>query len=151
MRPLKGSCRGDGGGTLHWRRQYIRVCHCVCECVCALAGVKSAKSLWLQPPEFGNFLETDASKNYQRRREEEWDGSGGDSSTCQPELTIFVVARQKFYARPTPALASPFAHKKCIQRTCECPLKNMTCKWPRGGASRGKLAIALEAMRKLAS
>lgn len=77
MRPLKGSCRGDGGGTLHWRRQYIRVCHWVCVCVYALAGVKSAKSLWLQPPEFGNFLETDASKNYQRRREEEWEGNGG--------------------------------------------------------------------------
>lgn len=38
----------------------------VCVCVFARAGVKSAKSLWLQPPEFGNFLETDASKNYQR-------------------------------------------------------------------------------------
>lgn len=82
----------------------------VCVCVCALAGVKSAKSLWLKPPEFGNFLETDASKNYQRCPEEGKDG-GGDSSTCQPELTIFVVARQKFYALPIPALASPCPQK----------------------------------------
>lgn len=52
------------------------VCACVCVCVCALAGVKSAKSLWLKPPEFGNFLETDASKNYQRCPEEGKDGGG---------------------------------------------------------------------------
>lgn len=99
MRPLKGSRRGDGGGTLHWRRQYIRVCHCVCECVCALAGVKSAKSLWLQPPEFGNFLETDACKNYQRRREDEWEGG---TVPLASQSWLFLWWRGKSFMRDPP-------------------------------------------------
>lgn len=145
MRPLKGSHRGEG--LLHWRRQYIRVCHCVrvCVCVCALAGVKSAKSLWLKPPEFGNFLETDASKNNQRCREE---GGVGGQLHLPARVDYFCGGAAKVLCAAHPCFTLPLPSKSAFNALASS-LKIWLVNGPEG-ACGGKLAIALEAMRKLA-